>query len=335
MSIECIKIENFTVFDSFNMDCTKGINVIIGENGTGKIHLMKSVYMTCNNYNPNKKYFDPVLEYFQTSNDELIRNLNKGNALISSVYDTNYIQTEIPVSNIHNIPNIVISSKRIGFIDSKAIFIPAKDMLTHSKGFLSWYNERLIPFDKSYVDIISKAMMSNLREVPEIGKNILPKLEKIIGGKVIIDNEVFFIENSDGKRTKFDIVAEGIKRFALIWQLIMNGCIEKGSVIFWDEPEANINPSLIKDIVSILLELSKNDVQIFVTTHNYMFAQYIEVMMSDEEVSFHSLYKENEGDAVSIETENKFSLLTHNKIIKENINLYDAEIEKIMGDIEE
>lgn len=48
-----------------------------------------------------------------------------------------------------------------------------------------------------------------------------------------------------------------------------NGMLEKGSVLFWDEPEANINPKYIPIIVDLLLVLSRSGVQIFVSTHDY------------------------------------------------------------------
>lgn len=45
--IEQLKISNFTVFDSVNMVFSPKINLIIGENGTGKTHLLKAIYALC------------------------------------------------------------------------------------------------------------------------------------------------------------------------------------------------------------------------------------------------------------------------------------------------
>ena len=36
-----IELENFTVFDKMDIQFTEGINVLIGENGVGKTHVMK------------------------------------------------------------------------------------------------------------------------------------------------------------------------------------------------------------------------------------------------------------------------------------------------------
>ena len=40
MKIKRIKFQNYTVFEDQQMEFSPGINVIIGENGTGKTHLM-------------------------------------------------------------------------------------------------------------------------------------------------------------------------------------------------------------------------------------------------------------------------------------------------------
>ena len=39
-----LKIENFTAFDSLELDFGEGIHAFIGANGTGKTHLLKIMY---------------------------------------------------------------------------------------------------------------------------------------------------------------------------------------------------------------------------------------------------------------------------------------------------
>ena len=38
--IQKIKLKNFTVFEDFELEFSQGINVFIGENGTGKTHII-------------------------------------------------------------------------------------------------------------------------------------------------------------------------------------------------------------------------------------------------------------------------------------------------------
>ena len=44
MAIQTITIDNFTVFKKLKIEFCSGINILIGENGTGKTHLLKLLY---------------------------------------------------------------------------------------------------------------------------------------------------------------------------------------------------------------------------------------------------------------------------------------------------
>ena len=41
MPLTKIEVENFTVFEKMIIPFNKGLNVLVGENGVGKTHLMK------------------------------------------------------------------------------------------------------------------------------------------------------------------------------------------------------------------------------------------------------------------------------------------------------
>ena len=42
--IKTLKLSNFTVFKEAELEFSPGLNVIVGENGTGKSHLLKLAY---------------------------------------------------------------------------------------------------------------------------------------------------------------------------------------------------------------------------------------------------------------------------------------------------
>lgn len=324
MSIKNVKIKNFTVFNDVSIDFADGINVIIGENGTGKTHLMKLMYVHDLKMNQDKK----------VDTDDYFKSSTMPYALQDKLYEQNEQIQILPKEPEYNLFDFDKAQNVSVIRDTtkSVVFIPAKDMLTHSKGFLEMAKKysKDMPFDKTLLDIIEVSKYWKVNTVPEIGLKVLSKLQNLIGGEVVLENDTFFIKKSNGDKTEFSMEAEGIKKIAILWQLIMNESITKGSVLFWDEPEANINPSLISDVVEILLELSRQGVQIFVATHNFIFAKYVEVLMQEQDqVAFHALYK-TEKEGVKCETKDKFALLTHNAIREENINIYDAEMKKEM-----
>lgn len=69
-------------------------------------------------------------------------------------------------------------------------------------------------------------------------------------------NRFYIID--DGKEYEAHLVAEGLQKMATILYLCINGELKPESILFWDEPESNMNPTLISIIVDLIVELAKN-----------------------------------------------------------------------------
>ena len=129
---------------------------------------------------------------------------------------------------------------------------------------------------------------------------------------------------------EFNLVAEGIKKAGLLWLLAKNGTLGRGSILFWDEPEANLNPSYISTIAEILLELQRGGVQIFVATHDYFLAKYLDILSKKRDeadrVTYYSLYR-SPGDGTTVcEVADEFTLLSNNPIVQTYLQIYRDEV---------
>ena len=56
MNIKKIKLENYTVFENHQIEFSTGVNIIVGENGSGKTHLMKVLYSACRSANKKTSF---------------------------------------------------------------------------------------------------------------------------------------------------------------------------------------------------------------------------------------------------------------------------------------
>lgn len=325
MSIKSIELKNFTVFNDLKLNFSKGVNIFVGENGTGKTQLLKAIYADLKI--SKSRDIDDISRYFKCVNENnkfFVRQLKplflKVEASgIENKSDKNYLMGKGSYE-------ISYPSK-----EEKCTFIPAKDMLTHSKGFVSMADKfSEFPFDKTLVDIVKIAGEWQLKKIPQIAMKILPKLEKMMNGTVVIENDEFYIKKNNDEMVNFSVEAEGLKKIGLLWQLLMNENITADTILLWDEPEANINPKFIPDIVEILIELQRQGVQIFITTHNYILAKYFGVKkMENDEVMYYSLYRNDDGN-VNCESNEIFSELKNNSIMDTFINLYKDEVERAM-----
>ncbi|MEA5010033.1 AAA family ATPase [Clostridium tyrobutyricum] len=310
MSIDKVELINITVFKKLTLNMSSGINIIIGENGTGKTHLLKMIYFAYSDreYTLEQKY---IRKYNNKENYQ-------SNVIIT--YDKNrtcWIKADGEKSRCEN--------------KKDPIYIPVSEMLSHSKGFLALNSKYKMPFDPTEIDIISDAELPETREISKINKVLLKKISDIIDGEVIYENDTFYVMKKEGFKVEFSVEAEGLRKFGLLFKLLRNGLIENGTVLLWDEPEANINPELIPILVDVLLELQSEGVQIFISTHSYNLAKYFEVKKNEvNQVLFHSLYKN--GNEVSAHTEKYFGKLNNNKIISADEKLLDEVLQKNLED---
>jgi predicted ATPase len=122
--------------------------------------------------------------------------------------------------------------------------------------------------------------------------------------------------------------ASGYRKFGLLATLIRNEQIKSNSILFCVDSENSLNPELIPVLVDILLELSRNGVQIFIATHSEILASYFYVnQQQGDSVMFYSLYKNEQGQ-IKADSNDRFDLLYHNKLTEEPVKLYEKQIEK-------
>lgn len=282
--------ENFTVFEDITIPFSKGLNVLVGENGVGKTHIMKLTYAACQASKHDVSFSQKTTMLFrpdQSSIGRLVNRNKNGNntAKVSVESDTAKIGMLFSTKTKKWDAEIKTEEKwEKQMSDLTSVFIPAKEILSNAWNLDAAVKMGNVEFDDTYLDIIAAA-----------------KLE-------------------------FNLVAEGLRKIALLWQLIKNGTLEKGSVLFWDEPEANINPKYIPVLAELLIMLEREEVQIFVSTHDYFLSKYIEVKRKeDSNVQYISLYK-GEENKIQCEIEKEFELLEHNAIMDTFRELYREEI---------
>ena len=339
MAIRNIKLEAFTVFDKIEIELCDGINVFIGENGTGKTHLLKLLYFISEcemqgdsqEYNGNSDMLEKLRGCFQVASaDNLFRDL-ADRSLICAASDSGECSFSLRRTCAHK-STVDLNSNGSSNGKAKkpipAIFIPAKEMLTHS-GLEKDFMQRNLPFDITLIDILNKAGVSTMKSLPDYMLNIMNRIAQIIDGTVLYKNNRYYVEKSNGTLVDFAAEAEGFKKLGLVYRLIETGYLKNGSVLIWDEPESNINPHNIPFIVDILLDLHKCGVQVFLATHNYFFAKYLDVRKTAEHsVQYHALFMKE--SAASCEQSLEFEGLLNNAIIEQSINLYREEVKKVM-----
>lgn len=332
MAIKRIEIENITVFDKMNIDFSEGINVFIGENGVGKTHIMKFIYSACQAVKHDVSFPQKTIRVFRPDGSNiqrLVARKNKGGTASVKIFsDDSNISMKFTTRTKKWDAEVKNEEKwEQQLSDLSSIFIPAKEILSNAYNLTEAVLKGNVDFDDTYLDIIASAKVnvSPGKDSAE-RKKYLDVLQKINDGKVTVDNERFYLKPGTQAKIEFHLVAEGLRKIALLWQLIKNGTLERGAVLFWDEPEANINPVHIPVIIELLLLLQREGVQIFISTHDYFVAKYFDVRKTEQDhIKFHSLYRKSKNE-IGYEGKNAFSDLENNTIMDTFMKLYHEEI---------
>lgn len=342
--LDHIKLERFTAFEQFSLKFSPGLNVFIGENGSGKTHLLKLVYAACDISTSQKSFAEKLNRVFLPSGEQfgrLVKRRSTSSTGHVEVTRTVYIDGQpkslslrLSMSNHTKEPNKATLSgayKQWQEHPVKSVYIPVKDMMANAPGFRSLYSLRHIHFEEVYADIIDRAFLGALRGPTDKGrKRLLEILQQSMDGKVITRNEEFFLKSPQGE-LEFTLLAEGIRKLGLLWVLIQNGTLLDGSVLLWDEPETNLNPKLMRTVVQILVELQRLGVQVFVTTHNYNLLKEFDLQLKPEDkVLFHSLFRDDQHNVQAASFMHYEDL--HPNTIDDTLGqLADREIRRQMG----
>ncbi|MCY4560395.1 MAG: AAA family ATPase [Chloroflexi bacterium] len=331
MPVTKIKLENFTAFKDLEVEFSPGINALVGANGTGKTHLMKACYAACDVFKTGDNFAQKLIGVFLPSGrsgGRLVHRRDEETQGIVQVYrGTLLLEATFKDRSTSS------TGVKVGEDDSplESVYIPVKEVLANAPGFLSLYSAREVHFEEVYEDILLRVYLPALREpIDKAHERMLNNLENVIGGSVSVSGEEFFLSNEHGD-LEFSLLAEGWRKLGLLWLLIRNGTLRDGSVLFWDEPEANLNPKMFRVVIEVLLELQRAGVQVFFATHNYVILKELDLQMKEENaVAFHSLYRDEDGE-IACHTTNRYLDISPNAIDEAFDDLYDREIERSLG----
>lgn len=257
---------------------------------------------------------------------------------------------------------------------AEPIFVPTKEVLSLVRGMTDAnHDQRTVEliFDDGYLDLAQMLLRDSVDD-PESKNNldprfdsIVPKLANLIGGRYQLENGGFrfqsgtYIEklgqsSAETKApqvfqkasTRFvpaktavlssGMTAEGFRKIGVLQRLLTNGTLNPGvsGPLLWDEPESNLNPKLMKLLVEILLELSRNGQQVILATHDYVLLKWIDLLMDKgkgDHVKFHALYRDAETGEVRVDSMDDYRAITPNAIADTFNDLTKEQVNRKMG----
>ena len=359
---QTLEIRDFTCFHEASFEFSPGINVFVGENGTGKTHALKLLYAMQQSHYSRGNPFRMIETVFNISwARQLIRSPSDHSEIKGRYEDSSwrgsirhsFLKETLDLFKerlIEDDPDMSANSESnwvdlydrefrgtsfgfsgsFGFDVKRPVFIPTQDILGHFRRFVSLYDTYKIDFDSTYRDLATLLGAPEKRELNPYQEEMLALIRGLIGGEFAYKGEGFVLDYGQGEH-EAALVAEGHRKLGALALLIRNGMLEPGGTLFWDEPEANVNPTAMDELVTVLLTLARHGVQIFLSTHSYVVLKELDLQgTAADAVRYFAFGKSDEGTRVSSSMD--FTTLSPNPILDQYDSLFSRDVQKSLGE---
>ena len=352
MKINSLSLKNFMIYHEIDTEFSPNINIICGENSTGKTALIKLLYTSVRGRTDaenakgelTKDKLDAALVaklqgVFRPDQDAIGRLVNRkvgsNTAEVCLTFDkANPLKFGFGTRAEKHLDLDVDLTE--SFEDTNAIYIPPKEIISSTENFVSLYADYHIAFEETYYDL-ARLLERPLKRGSKTSEQnaVLKKFGDIVDGSIIQKDKVFYLKVKGAGEFEMGLVSEGYRKLATIMYLINSGSLTSDSILFWDEPETNMNPKMIQYIVDAIIELAQLGVQVFVTTHDYFVQQCFSMAAmyrhkkNKLEYKFISLNKSDNG--IELEYSDRLNGLEHNSVMEEFDALYDRELRYLNG----
>lgn len=331
-----LRMLGLTVFQNVDLDFCAGVNIFLGTNGSGKTHALKVLYGSLSAattlareqgpQGPRSSLTGKVAEklaaVFRPADGALHRIIRMGTpgAFTRVTCDAGLLETLVLDGRTD------VDADRVP-VPRQVLFIPSREALSLFEGFIAAYQNRELSIDETYYDLCVALGASRLRgKAAEEAASLLADLGDVLGGDIELKGGRFALRPVGSSReVEAHLLAEGQRKLASLVQLIRNGSLTRDTILFWDEPEASLNPKLTEKVVQVLLRLAAQGVQIFLATHDYLIAHKLSLAAEHgtnpgAELRFFSFSRQDEADPTSPVTVQQGATLAdleHDPILEE------------------
>ncbi len=319
--LKSMQIRNLTVFPEANLSFGQNLNVIVGVNGTGKSHLLKMAYcVLATSWEEGRKPLTslPTKSLLQGRLADKLVSVFRPEALgrlarRKQGRERCDVRVEFadPALNMafsfatNSKSEVSIEALPERWLDIAPAYLPTRELLTIFPNFVSIYEGHYLEFEETWRDtcLLLGAPLQKGPKEKRI-RELLEPLESAMQGAVELDkNGRFYLKSATG-RVEMPLVAEGLRKLGMLSRLIATGALLDKGCLFWDEPEANLNPHLIKELARTIVALSLSGIQVFIATHSLFLLRELDWLLSKKEFKssgnrFFGLHESEDGIDVS------------------------------------
>ena len=335
-------IKNFGPLPNGEYQFAPGLNVVVGENGLGKSQLLKLLYAVLK-VNADAKdftkaalqkaYADKLVGVFRPDALGRLAKRKQGRERC----EVRLEMDDSALSCAFGFASQAKSEVQLDKLPAKALeqapaYIPTRELVTLCPWFGPLYDNFHLRFEESWRDTVSLLGAPSVKGAREKkAAELLKPLEEAMGGKVVVDSGTgeFYLSIPGEGSMEMPLVAEGLRKLAMLARLISTGALLDKGYLFWDEPETNLNPKLIKVLARSILTLCQQGIQVFIATHSYFLLKELDLLSRQYSVEqrFLSLVATGPDRVVTLQQASRLLDLETVVALDEELAQYDRELQ--------
>ncbi len=338
---------NFTCIPNGTWKFSSGINVIIGENGLGKSHVLKAVYSMLrvqaelpkgSKTDLEKAYANKLVAVFRPERlGRLVkRKQGRERCEINLHFDNDRLSTGIAFATNAQTQVELTQAADQALAQSPAFF-PTRELVTLCPWFFPLYETYHLEFEETWRDTVALLSNPTLKGLKEKQvQEIMKPLEAAMGGKVLLDSQTgrLYLQIPGEGKVEMPLIAEGLRKIAMLARLVSTGVLLRQGFLFWDEPETNLNPKLIKTIAESIVRVAKSGVQVFIATHSLFLLRELHMLLNEKSYSeigqrWFALAETN--DVVRLEQSDTIDDIQTVVALDEELNQSDRYVQQVNG----
>ena len=295
--LKSAEFQSFTTVPNGVWQFADGLNVIIGENGLGKSHVLKALYTMLKvqsgrpedlfKSNLEKAYAEKLVRVMRPESLGRLVKRKQGRARceIRLVMKQGKESSEIGFASNAKSQVEVLKAPETALTRSP-VYLPTRELMTLCPWFLNLYDNYHLEFEETWRDTVSLLGAPSVKGPREIrAAQLIAPLEQAMGGKVEMDapSGRFYLRVTGEGSMEMPLVAEGIRKFAMLARLINTGVLLGHGYLFWDEPETNLNPKLMRTLAQCIVHLADQGIQVFIATHSLFLLREFEILLANRD----------------------------------------------------
>lgn len=296
-SVKSLLVSDFTVFQNQERFLfSKTLNVLVGENSTGKTHILKLLYcvLSVTADAGRRGSSAQTKTYLQTRIAEKLMNVflverlgrltTRRQGRARTDIELEFINRKMRLGfsfSTGSKSEVMIDGMLDGRLSSIPVYLPTRELLTFVPELIPLYDTRVLAIDEAWRDTCVLLTAPAQRGPKERRiRELLEPVASAMEGQVETDRTGRFFLRTKSGLMEMPLVAEGVRKLAMLARLIATGSLLENGYLLWDEPEANLNPKIIKKLAEAILALSNSGIQVFIATHSLFLLREIEILLA-------------------------------------------------------